>query len=647
MPSVNTGINVKLLRMRKGWSQDRLADALSEYAPEIHRLERGDFVPSLDALDEVLDALEAHTDEFVYPSLEGQDMAVLTLRHNLLSALERRSLDEAIAVYNEMAAIEGFTDYPINHQFLLSQEARILEQQGEPVSKIMPLVIQGLNKTYPDLDDTSPGATVLLFEEPELFHTLARCYARLGDHPTAIRILKDTVHGLQRLSTGERIRDRHITPMVQSLAEYQSATGDYEGLPKTCELGIDLSSFRSAGRRVPQFLGYKATVLFKQGQAKEAVLQLKGAYALHMMMGDKDKANKALERAINEFGEGFETYGIEHLNIPAAVPRSFARGYIPSCKTIGEMTQILREDAGLVQQQLAQGICNRGTLSRIETADGRSMPSNIFHIEPLLQRLGRDPHLYCNFFLNRDDFEAIELRDMIHLLLNHGKHKRAAKALEKLKTYDAYSKGRKYTKANMQFVRRAEMSIFVSKHGYSHPEVEAKILEALRLTCPNFNEAKIAGYPLTIDEVLLINALAGYYENLASLDNLIRALDIYRALIQNIDHRYKDERDKVRIYITVMFRFSSCLGKLGLHDKSLEVTEKAIEICKSLGRLAPLTELTFNKAYAMCMLGYKKESLPYFVLAYYGFQAFKDYGRDRYISAAQQTIKEFFDITLD
>ena len=645
MPNLDTGSKFRQLRARKGWQQQQLAESLEKYRPNIHRLEAGEKLPSLDAIDEVLYALDAPTDEFIYSAIETEDMATHALRHSLLSALERKSLDEAIPIYNQMAAIEGFKDNPVNHQFLLSQEARILEQQGQPADTIMPLVIQGLNKTYEELNDTSPGATVLIYEEPELFHTLARCHAMSGNYPTAKRILVDTVNGLQQLSTGERIRDRHITPMVQTLAEYQFATEDYEGLMKTYELGIDLSALRSAGRRVPQFLNHKATVLFKQGQAEAAARLLREAYVLHILMGDKDSANKVLDRAANEFGIGFKTYGIENLDVPAVAPKSFARGDIPSCKTIGEMIYILRDKAKLIQQRLCQGICSVPTLSKIETTGKKRMPSNLFHIEPLLQRLGRDPHLYCNFFLRRDDFKAVELRDTIHLLLNHGKYAEAEEALAKLKTYKAYS--RKATNASLQFLRRAEASIFAIKNKMHHPEVKDKILEALHLTCPNFDENGIAGCPLTIDEVLLIRTLANHYASLTGKDNLIKALKIYRALIENINQRYTDERDKARIYIPVMFRLSSCLGRLDMHDEALKVAEEAIEFCQSRGRLSPLTELIYNKAFSMYKLGYEKESLPYFALAYYGFQAFKTYGRGRYIETIEKNVSAFFGIQFD
>ena len=645
MPNLNTGITVQQLRRRKGWQREVLENSLLEYAPVVHRLERGDFLPRLEAIYEVLDTLETPTDEFIYSDLEDQDMATHALRHNLLSALERKNLEEALPIYKQMAAIEGFKDYQVNRQFLLSQEARILEQQDQPASKIMTLAIQGLNETYPNLDSTSPGTAVLVYEEPELFHTLARQHARQGDYPTAKRILIDTINSLQRLPTGERVRDRRITPMVQTLAEYQSITQDYEGLHKTCALGFDLASLRSAGRRVPEFLGHMATVLFKQGNKKDAVLQLRGAYALHMLMGDKDSANEALDRAVNEFGEGFETHGIEKLDVSPAAPVSFARGDIPACKTIGQFIRILRKKAGLTLIELSQGICDSSNLSKIETADNKSMPSNLFHIEPLLQRLGRDPHLYCNFFMRDDDFVAKELHDEIHGLLNRGKYKQADKALAKLKTYKAYSK--KATKANLQFIRRAEASIFAHNNDYENPEVEVKLLDALRLTCPQFDENKIVGLPLTIDEVLLISTLAGHYVNLGTEEQLIRALNIYKALIQNINRRYVDEREKVRLYIPVMFRLCLCLNQLKLYNETLKVAADAIEFCQSRGRLSPLTELTYVMAYAMHELGCKEESQPYFIMAYYGFCAFRDYGRGRFMTIARDTIHENFDIVLD
>ena len=63
-----------------------------------------------------------------------------------------------------------------------------MELKGEDAAEILPLVKEGLRQTFEDFDETSPGDNVLIFEEPELFHILARLYARLGKIHEAIRI---------------------------------------------------------------------------------------------------------------------------------------------------------------------------------------------------------------------------------------------------------------------------------------------------------------------------------------------------------------------------------------------------------------------------------------------------------------------------
>ena len=656
--TINLGGTVKELRIRKGLQEEYLLQMLSnaDYFPVLNRIERGMLLPKPDAVPALLEALGAPMEEIVYSTI-GDEPTAHMLRHTLLHALDNKYLPEAQAIYENLTAIVGGngddTD-TTTQQFILSQRARLLELQGKPASEIMPLVYEGLMLTLDDFNEDSPGEAVLVYEEPELFHTLARLHAKGGNFASAIKILTDTLRGLQKLPTGERERDRRIVPIVLSLADCQLKAGDYSKVLETCELGIHTAAMRSAGQGIPEFMLYNAAALFSLGNAKEEIAPwLKMSFAGHIMLGERDMAMDVLRKSKEDFGISFKTYGMEELDIPQSKKVPYAQGTMPHYGLIGYMIRFWRDEARLNQKQLCQGICSASNLNKIEKGE---IHGHMHYIEPIMQRLGRDPLLYFNFFLLLADFEAKELRDMIHLLMGQRKHKAAATALEKLKTYKAYgaeietkpgTKARPAPKPNLQFVKRIEATLYAAenrtKDGPS-PETERKLLEALHITWPQFKEKDISSYPLTLDESVLINYLANYYMENKELE---RAAKMYKGLIDNLKKRYVDEREMARMYGTVMFNYSTCLGRMEMRVEALEVIDEAAEFSRIHSRLSTLPVLMGNKAFNLYKRGKEVEALPYLALAYYGCMMFKDYGRAGHMSIIQDQAMRFFDIQFD
>ena len=640
MANVYFGETIAKLRQRKGWQQFEILNEFKEigyYDPVIYRIETGEMLPQTETLPDILDIMGFPINEFLCPSLENQPMEVYTLRYYLIQALDNKDVINAEPLLEEISLYID-TDNPIDHQFILCQKARLLELKGKPVDEIMPLVIEGLMQTLDDFDENSPGDNVLIFEEPELFHTLAKLYARQGNLSKAIKILKEIYTGLQLLPTGERERDRRLVPVMLSLTNVLLQAGENNEALTVCEAGLHFSAMRSIGRGTPELLHCKGKALLQLGKMHECEQPLIQAYATYLLLGENNKAAELLIEAKEMWGISVAIHGMDKIDIPQRIIAPYARGKLVKCDNIGAMIKTLRIEAGLTLKDLCQGICSIPALSKLE--NGETGRGDMYVIEPILQRLGRDPLLYCNFFLRKDDFKARELRDSIHLSLIHNNHDKARKDLDKLKSYKPYQ-----SRANLQFVRRVEIALLCNEGKIKSPdELENMLLDALRLTCPNFNEDDVRRYPLTLDESIIISSLAAHY---METGNLRRASKIYEALIDNLDRRYVDEYEKARMYSTVIFDYSTCLGRMDRRVEALDVIEKAGIFCITRGRLPILASLVFNKAYNLFKREGMDKSLPYFVLAYYGFVVFKDYGKTMHMKITHDFICKTFNIKLD
>lgn len=645
MSTVYIGKMIKEMRLRMQWQQERLQSMLlGRYDPVLYRVETGKQLPRPDSLNAVMDALKLPIREMICPRVENVPMETYILRYGLLQALDNKDVTEAETLLGKISELMNL-DTTINRQFYLSQSARLMELQGRQEDEIVPLVLEALNQTYDDFDENSPGDRVLIFEEPELFHTLARLYARQGNISTSIRILKETYMGLLRLPIGLKERDIRLLPILSSLSHFYMQIGAYRDALETCDLGFRVSAMRNMGQGTPDFLCCKAEALLKLNRCSECGRLLKMAYAGYLLLGEREKALDIRVKANAEYGITFQTYGMENLSTPHRQTVPYARGQLVACTTVGEMIRTMRKAVGLKSKELCRGICSESNMSKIEKG---SIHGHMHYVEPILQRLGRDPLLYCNFFLTEDDFEAREMRDTIHLLLAHREYGKAAELLEKLKTYKAYkflanSPRSNSPCANLQFVKRAEATIFAGSLKGSSSDTEAKFLEALHITIPEFDEDKIRGYPLSIDETCIINRLAGYYMESGDAE---RAAKIYKALIGNVDARYVDEFEKARMYAPFMFNLSTCLGRLNKRGEALEVIGTAEIFERNRGRLLELPAFAGNKAYNLMMQGDKEISLAHFALAYYGFSMFEDYGYATFMSITQGLVKKHFGIEI-
>jgi len=612
MAHIFTGDRIKRLRLRQQWTQEMLSDEMEnqiKYHPDMYRLEKGLLMPTGESLDGVLKILGTDNGEIICPMLDDQPMHVYTMRYILLQALENGDLTKALDMYYKMVALKGF-DSPVNQQFLMSQQARIWELQGRPVQEIKQLVMEAIYLTYKDFDPDNLLIPILLFEEFELLHTLSRLEAAMDNNHHAINLSNALYNAINNAPIGYRDKRQKLVPVLLTRAFFQEKIGDYTELIKTCDEGLDISVHYYAGRCAPNFVQYKAVALSELNRMSEALPFFKQAYMGYSLLHDRFNANNVIDIA-HKYGLTFELHGVDKLNLHEVPFQIYARRTPPACKTFGDLIRALRKEAGLTKKALCNGIISEANMSRFES---NQIPGHMDYIKPMLERLGCEHNLYCNFYLNKNDYDNKYLRDYLKGLIIKRKFDEAEELLIKLKNKKKCQK-----RANLQFIKSSELFIFIGKKGIANPEIPALILETLKITCPHFSEDNIESLLLTLDELNLISYLASYY---GSNGNEKRAVNIYEKIIVNLDTRYQDEDAKIRIYPAQLSRLATCLSRLKENKKALLVLNKAIQTDLSHRRILWLPEMLSTKAYVENEMGISKNCLSYYNMSYYGFGMF-------------------------
>ncbi|MCL2604241.1 MAG: helix-turn-helix domain-containing protein [Defluviitaleaceae bacterium] len=634
MPVCNSAAWVRELRKRKKWSIARLQFELkNDFNLNIFRIERGTQQPKVVTMQTLGVMMSIPMNDFICPILVGQPANVYTLRYHLSQALQAENIETARELYGELTRLPGF-ETPINRQFLLSQKAQLDYLLGEPPEPLLKLIREGISQTLHKYDAADINNALLVYEEPILFHTMAKVYLREGDTVTAIRILEGMRESFNKLPINDVERDATLAPILLTLTDALMLDKEYEQAVSICDEGLEVSATRNHGAYTPAFLHNKATCMRRLNQGDSARTFYRLAFFGYELLHKRNKALRVLEEA-RRYDLTFDTYGVEDLEYTPVTGHVYNRSDMEPCDNIFQLIKNTREKSGLTQEDVYQGICSKSTLSKIE--NGR-MEANHYILEPIFQRLGLDINLYCRFYLGTKNFEIYRERERMHQLLIQKKYDEAEAFLIKLENLNEFRRG-----TNLQFIIMAKATFHRAHHGLT-PNYLRILHDALAITWPDYNEDDISTRRLTHYETILINQIAGYYYLNEKYND---AEKIYNRLMCGFNNQYKDETEKIKLYATMIFNYASCLHELKQYQKSMEILDNGINFDIERERLYQLPQLILVWAYNLFDDNKQKESAPYFVLAYYVLCIFADYGKSTYKILISNHMKEHFNITFE
>jgi len=636
MSKYNTCVLVRDLRERIGLEREAVLELSNLDDSSLRRIEREEQHPKPETLKKLIKAIKLPLDGLVYPLLDELPMGALLLCDRLTQALDIGDLASAEMALEQLEKFPKF-ETGVLTQFKLSSKARLWELQGKSIDDILPLLDEGMRETFENFDDNDIPDKVLILEEPELLHTKARLLAKSGQLDDAILILDSMVSNLKKIPSTDREKERQFAPLIFSLTKCLLEKRDYIRVLELCDLGAEYSAVRKQGYLNPDFELLKAAALRGLGQNEDCQKPLQHAYFAFILLGESVKATEVLNCANDVYNIQIQTYGVDELIFSNHCKVPYNRGEAVECYSFGTMIRALRERAGLSLEKLSRGICSKPTLLRIERDETLE---NYFTVEAIMQRLGRDINLYKNFFMSKNDFVSFQLQDKIKNLLSECQFTSASKLIDELRSIKSVVNNN----VLRQFILMTQAILFARKHNEPQPEYLNMLLDALHITCPQFDEHEIEKYHLTFNEIAIINQYAGYFGDSGDPK---RSAVIYDRLRRNINGNYKDEVEKARMYSTVLFNCSSIYGRAGCQNEAFDVMTEGENFERNRGRLIELPAFSFNKGYYFMLQEKNEESLPYFALAYYGASLFAKHGQEHILPIIQTTVDEHLGITFD
>ena len=251
---------------------------------------------------------------------------------------------------------------------------------------------------------------------------------------------------------------------------------------------------------------------------------------------------------------------------------------------LGAVIKNRREELGITQEDLADGICSVPTLSRIE--NGERMPTKD-HFEMLMQRLGYSA-MSLDFFTDKQDFQIYELKFKVRQEFVSGNYALAGERMRELE-----SALKAPTKIDRQFILLHDALINKSK--YTNGERLEQLEAAIQLTCPKFKSGVIPKV-LSYDEIILLNNIAICNH---AQGNTAQAIEILTALKEYFDHHVISVEEALRTQPMILYNLSKYLGLSGRYDECIEICDLGIRIARMTGRCPLLGETLFNRAWAL------------------------------------------------
>lgn len=251
---------------------------------------------------------------------------------------------------------------------------------------------------------------------------------------------------------------------------------------------------------------------------------------------------------------------------------------------LGTVIKNRREELGITQEDLADGICSVPTLSRIE--NGERMPTKD-HFEMFMQRLGYSA-MSLDFFTDKQDFQTYELKFKVRQEFVSGNYALAGKYMRVLE-----SALENPTKIDRQFILLHDALINKSK--YTNGERLEQLEAAIQLTCPKFKSGVIPRV-LSYDEIILLNNIAICHN---AQGDTVQAIEILTALKEYFDHHVISVEEALRTQPMILYNLSKYLGLSGRYDECIEICDLGIRIARTTGRCPLLGETLFNRAWAL------------------------------------------------
>ena len=265
----------------------------------------------------------------------------------------------------------------------------------------------------------------------------------------------------------------------------------------------------------------------------------------------------------------------------------------------------MRKARGFSQEKLAEGICSRKTISRIEKGEHKP---DWFVLQSILQKLGIRPEDFydnVNELVSEDEAYILEKRDECQRYFDAMNQEELKNLLDKL------AKDERFTKSSVRHSGRGYYVYLWFKAAlHVHGPYKNTMLcleyatEYIKLNRPDFDIDRLDEYLISSSELLALNLIAIAYWD---LEQKSKAIEILFKMKNSYEKIYIVNAHTSRQYRDLLFNIAVALGNVGRHEECLEISEAGLKHALTHGDMRTCLMYLRQRGLCLSKLGNKEE----------------------------------------
>lgn len=500
---------------------------------ELTRIESNQRVPNQFLLDMLFERLGKATDrlEYILPNAVYQ---LYELRFRIQREILYRRLEAAEELLEEYEKKKAAYQ-PLHTQFIEQERAQIAWIRKKEAGSVLAHLQKAIAQTMEE-EPVLNRETLLSADEIRLL--LFRWEVCLGtEEERSVRELGRILEYMEQriFETEELVR---VYPYAVILCERQGIFTKKE-IREAAEKALEL--LRDSGQIL--FLVEILEILIRYSESEQ-----------------EEKEYQEFRRSVVEVQK---EYGVHYEEFPLF--RCFNRLF----ELDSDVIRRTRSALHLSQEALCEDICTQETLSRIER--GKNVPSNET-LNKLMKKMDRNrQRIEMNIVTER--YEAIQIERELAKLESRKESSKYKEVFAKLKVVIDMT-----LLENQQYYEW--MVLVIDKQKYSYDEMIQKLYDILRITLKvPLNE--IYNYPLTYQEVLILNLIAVYYCWEGKID---KGIEIWYKILENLKLTKIDKVFLSREWELILGNIAQRIAESGEEWRAIELSKERLQMQLEMGK---------------------------------------------------------------
>lgn len=502
------------LRLENGCTLEQLGCGICTPS-QIEKIEQDEQAVDPFLIDRLFGRLGRSTErlEYVLP-IEAYEL--YELRYLIQTNLIRRNFSEAETLLKTYEARKS-AKRPLHRQFRAQERAQLGWFTGQRREEILAVVEQAMNETMKETAGKTFAEALahgwidskIQLSAEELKLILFRWEVSQGTayerKPEEVRAVLSYLNS-RNIDIAELVKVLPYAVLLLGMLEHTKE----EKKELEAETKKALSILRDDGKiaYLPEILEQYATILEEQGD--EAAIKQITCSQSHKTWNEKECFIKMLRQERKSLLEVCEHYGIclEGVRLYEHIIRRFQLDY--------EIIRRTRQERGISQEKLSDGICELPTLSRIERGHRSPRDKNLYQI---LERLQKDRRR-IDTIIETDSYEVIRLKRQYNHMLLYANIPEAEATLRELETYLDPNHVR-----NQQFLRAEWAKVHYAKQEWDAKKCLEELKSALQMTM-DVDSVQAKKHVISVEEDSILNEMVLIYNEHHEVEKAKKILQI-------------------------------------------------------------------------------------------------------------------------